>query len=87
MLCSSIIDVETALLLQRTKYPFWCLCFFRAQLLEHHHHQLSQAVRMDLENILYASLGMSAMVEDLLALFRLETHGLVFSSRPMQTQQ
>lgn len=51
-----------------------------------HHHQLGQSVRLDLENILYASLGMSAMVEDLLALFRLETHGLVFSSRPMQTQ-
>lgn len=54
------------------------------QLLEHH--ELSPSVRVDMENILYASLGMSAMVEDLLALFRLETHGLVFSSRPIQTR-
>eukprot|EP00752_Nemacystus_decipiens_P009759 g8716.t1 len=67
--------------------PLSVVIGYTEDLLEHHHHHLSQTVRSDLENILYASLGMSAMVEDLLALFRLETHGLVFSSRPMQTQE
>eukprot|EP00903_Cladosiphon_okamuranus_P009452 g9011.t1 len=65
--------------------PLSVVIGYTEDLLEHH--QLRQAVRSDLENILYASLGMSGMVEDLLALFRLEKHGLVYNSRPAQTQK